>query len=118
MKRTDAAEKMADEYLSKIGKPLDGIDMLFARDQLMEYAWTTLKVRGLRDEIDREGVMKEVEKGGANNRHIEKVENPACASYRQLAMTQTRQAKSISAFIRQDKGSNDEDELAMFNMEC
>ena len=117
MKRTDEAEKMADEYLSKIGKPLDGIDMLFARDQLMEYAWTTLKVRGLRDEIDKEGVMVEREKGGADNRHMERVENPACASYRQLAMTQTRQAKSISAFVKQDKGSNDEDELTMFNME-
>lgn len=95
---------------------LDGIDLVFATDLLQEYSRTYEMVMVLGEELSREGVLVEVEKGGANNRHVEKVENPAFATYYKATQRLTDLARKISLFVKQGKeeGDDEEDELSAF----
>lgn len=95
---------------------LDGIDLTFATDLLQEYSRTYEMVMVLGEELSREGVLIEVEKGGKDNRHTEKVENPAFATYYKATQRLTDLARKISTFVKQGKedGEDEEDELAAF----
>lgn len=102
--------------LAKQIDKLDGIDLMFANDLLEEYARTYEMVIALGDDISSEGVMVEVEKGGANNRHTEKVENPAFGTYYKATQRLTDLAKKISLFVKQGKDEEEEeDDIVTFN---
>lgn len=104
------------ESLSKQLENLDGIDLNFANDLLQEYARTYEMVITLGDELSREGVMIEVEKGGKDNRHTEKVENPAFSTYYKATQRLTDLARKISLFVKQGKDNDEEDDdLVAFN---
>ena len=95
---------------------LDGIDMAFATDLLGEYARTFEMAQQLGDTIQREGVMVEVEKGGANNRHTERVENPAFGTYCKALARLSDLATKTSRFVHQGGGDGEEeDPLLAFN---
>lgn len=104
------------EELAREIEGLDGIDMAFANDLLQEYARTFEMVQALGSQIQSEGVMVEVQKGGANNRHTEKVENPAFGTYYKATARLTDLAIKTSKFVHQggDDGE-EEDPLDAFN---
>lgn len=105
------AEEMADEL-----EGLDGIDLAFANDLLAEYARTFSIVQELGATIQREGVMVEVEKGGKDNRHVERVENPAFATYCKGLARLSDLATKTSRFVHQGGGDGEEeDPLLAFN---
>lgn len=112
-RRIDDKRKRLSEQIDK----LDGIDLMFANDLLEEYARTYEMVLSLGESIARDGVMVEIEKGGANNRHKELVENPAFGTYYKATARLTDLARKISLFVKQGKDDegDEEDELVAFN---
>ena len=60
---------------------LTGFDKALMDDLLKEYDALASMVEKLRADVDRNGVMVVVERGGANNRHEVMAENPAFTAY-------------------------------------
>lgn len=56
---------------------LSDVDQAITAEMLQEYAWLCATCYSLRDSIDHDGAIIKVEKGAANNRRTEMVENPA-----------------------------------------
>lgn len=79
---------MAREMYDELAPGLDGmgvVDAGITASMLEDYCWLSAQVASLRDRIDREGFMVEVERG--RDHHLEPVENPAVKSLARM-MTQ------------------------------
>ena len=64
-------------YIDKCLANMDESKRGLTEPMLIEFVWYTSQVASLQKQIDDEGSLVEMEKGGANNRHIELVEHPA-----------------------------------------
>ena len=109
------AEQQLYERLRKEVEGLSGVDRELVNPLLEEVAALAIMVANLRKMVQRDGVMIEVMKGGANNRHKEYVENPALTAYSKHAGRLSDLAKKVSGFAKGAEDTEEEDELAAFN---
>ena len=93
---------------------LTGFDKALMDDLLQEYDALASMVEKLRDDVDRNGVMVVVERGGANNRHEVRAENPAFTAYQKAIGRLGDLAKKLSDFAKRSDEDADEDELGGF----
>lgn len=109
-------EEKTEALMEEIGE-LEGIDLSFARDLVIEYSRLAEMVATLGQTIADEGAMIEVVKGGKGNNRIERVENPAFSVYYKATARMADMAMKTSKFVH--KGSADDgqetDPLAAFN---
>jgi len=110
----DAEQKLVERLRKEVAE-LKGVDRALVDPLLEEVAALAVMVANLRKMVQRDGVMIEVEKGGANNRHIELVENPALTAYSKHAGRLSDLAKKVSGFAKGLDDEQDEDELVAFN---
>lgn len=104
------------ERLHEEASALRGIDAVMMDDLLAEYDALATMTEGLRKDVQRDGVMIEMERGGANNRHLETVENPAFTTYSKSIQRLGDLAKKLSGFAKGgDDAEEEEDELLAFN---
>lgn len=96
-------------------KSMGGLDAVMMGDLLDKYDALNSVVNELQAIVLEEGAMVEVMRGGANNRHKEKVENPALTAYSKAVGRLGDLAKKISGFAKGDTSVEDEDELVAFN---
>lgn len=102
------------QKLRKEAKNLSGIDRALLDDILIEYDALATMTEDLRLKVIADGVMIEKEVGGANNRHIDVVENPAFTSYQKAVGRLGDVAKKASDFAKRSDEEDEEDELASF----
>lgn len=102
-------ERLRDEV-----KDLSGIDRALVDPLLVEVAAMTDFTVELREMVKEQGIMTEVQRGGANNVHFEMVENPAFTTYSKSLARLAEVAKKVSWFTKQADQSEDEDELVAF----
>lgn len=95
------------EGLNEEAKSLSGMDRKLIEPLLEELDAMRGMVEELRKAVLKEGALIEVEKGGANNRHKELVENPALTAYSKLVGRYSDLSKKVSGFA---KGSDTEEE--------
>ena len=100
--------------LREEAKGLSGIDRALLDDFLVEYDALATMTEDLRLRVIAEGVMIEKEVGGANNRHIDVVENPAFTAYQKAIGRLGDMAKKASDFAKRSDEEDEEDELASF----
>ena len=101
------------ERLRKSVDTMNGIDRVMMDDLIKEYDALASMTEKLRIEVEKDGVMIDKEVGTVNNRHTEKVENPAFTAYSKSIGRLGDLAKKVSAFAK----GNEEvevDELAGF----
>lgn len=112
----DEVADKTDALMAEIGE-LEGIDLSFARDLVAEYSRLAGMVAALGRVIAEEGPMIEVTKGGKDNRHTERVENPAFGVYYKATARMADMAVKTSKFVRQGSGDDgqESDPLAAFN---
>jgi phage terminase small subunit len=96
---------------------LSGFDKALLDDLLVEYDALAAMVEKLRSDVDRNGVMVVVERGGANNRHEVMAENPAFTAYQKAIGRLGDLAKKISDFAKRsdEVASEDTDDLVSWN---
>ncbi len=112
-------EKQASARLRRLhdeAERLRGIDAVMMDDLLAEYDALATMTEGLRKDVQKDGVMIKAERGAANNRHLETVENPAFTTYSKSIQRLGDLAKKLSGFAKGgDDGEEEEDELMVFN---
>ena len=102
------------DRLKAQAESLTGIDRELAQPLLMEAGAMMTMLTELRATVLEEGVLIEVVKGGANNRHTEKVENPALTAYSKLVGRFGDLCKKISSFFKGTNDDGEKDELIEF----
>ena len=100
--------------LRKESDSLSGFDKALLDGLLVEYDALAEMTEDLRIMVQREGVMVDKEVGGANNRHVERVENPSFTAYQKAVGRLGDVAKKASDFAKRSDQEADEDELASF----
>lgn len=93
---------------------LSGFDKALLDGLLVEYDALAAMTEDLRLMVQRDGVMVEKEVGGANNRHIDVVENPAFTAYQKAIGRLGDVAKKASDFAKRSDTEAEEDELEGF----
>lgn len=105
--------KKANEDISSLA----GIDRTLVEPMLTEADALRAFVEELRLMVKEDGPMIEKEVGGANNRHIELVENPALTAYSKNVGRLGDLMKKISSFTKNAASPDEEDEFDAFNAE-
>ena len=93
---------------------MDGLDRAMAEDLLWAYVELWGDVRELSAQLARDGLLIEVEKGGAGNRHIELVKNPAFDMRHKATAQLADLAAKIRRFVTLSGVDNDRDEFTEF----
>lgn len=101
-----------DNLIAQVSK-LDGVKKLMAQDLLEAYVHVCNDYAKLDKVLAKEGLIIEVEKGGANNPRIERVKNPAFDMRRNCISQMADLANKITRFVRDDDADPD-DELDAF----
>lgn len=101
-----------DELIEQVAK-LDGVKKLMAEDLLEAYVHVCNDYTQLDKVLAKEGLLIDVEKGGANNRRMERVKNPAFDMRRNCISQMADLANKITKFVRDDNADPD-DELDEF----
>lgn len=113
-----ARPKKDSQFLARLRYDVDGLSgvdrhlvdpLLVEADALRDF------VEQLRKMVEAEGPMVEKEVGGANNRHIELVENPALTAYSKNVGRFGDLLKKISTFAKAANAPEEVDEFDAFN---
>lgn len=108
-------EKRKDEKLQELQDlvgNMTGLDKAMAEDLLWSYTQLWDDVHSLQETLDTEGLFIDIEKGGADNRHYERVKNPAFDMRYKAVAQQADLANKIKRFVA--SGTKDEDEFTEF----
>lgn len=75
----DANEVFQSLYSDMLGglEGLSDVDQALTAEMLKEYCWLCAQICVLREQIDKDGVLVEIEKGNNSYKHKVVVENPA-----------------------------------------
>lgn len=92
---------------------MQGVCKPLAEDLLEAYVRVYRDYLALDETLRREGLLIEVEKGGASNRHSERVKHPAFDMRRNCVSQMADLANKIKRFVREDPGT-DADEFTDF----
>jgi hypothetical protein len=112
------ARPKVSDFLKKARADIDGLSgmdrtlvdpLLVEADALREF------VEQLRLMVVKDGPMIPMEKGGAQNRHIEMVENPALTAYSKNVGRLGDLMKKISSFASNAVAPEEEDDFDAFN---
>ena len=94
---------------------LTGIDRTLVDPILVEADAMRAFVEELRLMVEADGPMIEKEVGGANNRHLELVENPALTAYSKNVGRLGDLMKKVSSFAKNATAPTAEDDFDAFN---
>ncbi len=94
---------------------LSGMDRTLVDPLLIEADALRSFVEELRVMVKEDGPMIEKEVGGANNRHIELVENPALTAYSKSVGRLGDLMKKISSFAKGATSNEEADDFDAFN---
>lgn len=106
-KKDRFTEKLED--MKSTVRDMQGVCKPLAEDLLEAYVRVYQDYRDLDDILSKEGVLIEVEKGGENNRHIERVKHPAFDMRRNCINQMGDLANRIKRFVKDDTGSSASD---------
>ena len=110
-------KSLADRLRAEVSG-LSGVDKEMADTLIEEVAALAQMVEDLRKQVQEDGVMIEMERGGANNRHVELVENPALTAYSKHVGRLSDIAKKVSGFAKGATGDGDDpNDLLRWNAE-
>lgn len=98
-------------------KSLTGIDKTLVDPMLVEADALRGFVEQLRHMVEQDGPMIKKEVGGANNRHVDIVENPALTTYSKSIGRLGDLMKKISSFSKNAEAPVEIDEFDAFNAE-
>ena len=96
---------------------MEGIDLKFANDLLLEYAGLVEMAQSCREAIERDGILIEESTGSKDNRKTRQVENPAFGTYYKCLARMGDVAQKTSKFVKQSTAvieEEEEDELDAF----
>lgn len=118
MARKAAASQ--DKYRAKLDElqalvsALDGLKGKLAGDLLESYVQVYADFQYLNSRLMREGLLIEVEKGAAGNRHTELLKHPAFDMRRNCITQMADLANKINRFIKDDAAVDERDEFESF----
>lgn len=98
-KRTPASDARVNE-LTELVDGLSGLNLEMARDMLRQYVFMVDQLDSLAERVAREGVVKVVERGGAENRHEVEEENKYFTAYGRLVPKAVQTAAAIKKFCK------------------
>lgn len=107
-KKSDKYEKKLTEMRSLVDG-MSGVCKPMAEDLLETYVNIYQDYAYFTDLMAREGLLIEVEKGGENNRHIERVKHPAFDMRRNTINQMADLANKIKRFVKDDEGVAEDD---------
>lgn len=112
-KKKDEFEQKLDEMRLTVSD-MKGVCKPLAEDLLEAYVRVYGDYRKLDDTLDKDGLLIDVERGGANNRHVEKVKHPAFDMRRNCINQMGDLANRIKRFVKDDTGVVDADGFGDF----
>lgn len=107
-----ARKAKLDELQAQV-EQLDGLRRLMADDLLAAYVDVYEDYERLNGTLAKDGLLIEVEKGGENNRHTERVRHPAFDMRRYCISQMADLANKITRFVREE-GAEPEDAFDEF----
>lgn len=106
-KRDAYAEKLSE--LQDTVSSMQGVCKPLAEDLLAAYVRIFSDYQKLNDVLECEGLLIEVEKGAAANRHVERVKHPAFDMRRNCVNQMADLANKIKRFVKDDEGTVEDD---------
>lgn len=106
-RRSGAYTKKLNE-LKNLVSSLDGLRAKLAGDMLASYVRVYEDYEELNEMLEREGLLIDVERGGENNRRVEKVKHPAFDMRRNCIAQMNDTANKIYRFCKDDEERNPE----------
>ena len=106
-RRSGAYTKKLNE-LKDLVSSLDGLRARLAGDMLASYVRVYEDYEELNEMLEREGLLIDVERGGENNRRVEKVKHPAFDMRRNCIAQMNDTANKIYRFCKDDEERNPE----------
>lgn len=106
-RRSGAYTKKLNE-LKDLVSSLDGLRAKLAGDMLASYVRVYEDYEELNEMLEREGLLIDVERGGENNRRVEKVKHPAFDMRRNCIAQMNDTANKIYRFCKDDEERNPE----------
>ena len=109
------ARSKKDRYAEKLDEmrgtvaTMSGVCKPLAEDLLDAYVKIYADYESLTDMLNREGLLIEVERGGENNRHIERTKHPAFDMRRNCINQMADLANKIKRFVKDDEGVSEDD---------
>ena len=115
-KQADEQEKYKEklEELRALVSGLDGLKNKLAGDLLESYVQVYADFEYLNKRLMREGLLIEVEKGAASNRHTELLKHPAFDMRRNCIAQMADLANKIHRFVKDDASTEERDEFDAF----
>lgn len=114
MARKKKAPGRVDE-LAELVSGLDGLNYELARDMLSEYVWMVEQMGGLKTTVEREGIVKMVYRGGADNVRECEEESKHFIAYQRLVPKVIATASAIKKFCKDNATESvTEDEFDAF----
>ena len=101
------AQKLKD--MRSLVDGMSGVCKPMAEDLLETYVNIYQDYVYLTELMAREGLLIEVEKGGENNRHVERVKHPAFDMRRNTINQMADLANKIKRFLKDDEGVSEDD---------
>ena len=115
----DKGKKDKDKFAEKLEQmqttvsDMGGVCKPLAEDLLAAYVTIYSDYCALNETLAKDGLLIEQERGGANNRHVERVKHPAFDMRRNCVTQMADLANKIKRFVNDDTGSA-EDEFDVF----
>ena len=106
-RRSGAYTKKLNE-LKDLVSSLDGLRAKLAGDMLASYVRVYEDYEELNEMLEREGLLIDVERGGENNRRVEKVKHPAFDMRRNCIAQMNDTANKIYRFCKDNEEKNPE----------
>lgn len=106
-RRSGAYTKKLNE-LKDLVSSLDGLRAKLAGDMLASYVRVYEDYEELNEMLESEGLLIDVERGGENNRRVEKVKHPAFDMRRNCIAQMNDTANKIYRFCKDDEEKNPE----------
>lgn len=104
MEVEDRIDEMVETVSGCLGD-MDDADRSLTLDMLRTYCWFAVQLADLTERVNDEGTIVEVEKGGAKNRHKEKVENPAIGTIHKLSARKSEYFTKLMRVLPRDARS-------------
>lgn len=89
---------------------MEGVDLKFANDLLLEYAGLVEMAQSCRQAIEKDGILIEVSTGAKDNRKTKQIENPAFGTYYKCLARMGDVAQKTSKFVKQSTAVIEEEE--------
>lgn len=102
------------EQMKRTVADMQGVCKPLAEDLLEAYVRVYQDYRKLDDTLAKDGLLIEMEKGGAGNRHIERVKHPAFDMRRNCINQLGDLANRIKRFVKDDTASEVSDDFSDF----